>query len=89
MTQITFSDKSNEEIIQSMCKMAINSDIQIAARQEWEKREIVREGKMLIMTEDLVASTDKMLSISRILLVVSILACLASLVAIIVSIASK
>ena len=89
MTQIDFSDKSNAEIIHVMCKMAPSSDIQIAARQEWEKRNIIRENTMLEMTESLVKSTDKMLKISKKVLWTAIIACGLSLVAIICTIAQS
>jgi hypothetical protein len=83
MKQIDFSDKSNEEIIQSICKTSTSSDIQVEARQEWERRKIIREDKMLAMTEDLVTSTNKMLMISKLALWVAIIACCMSFFAII------
>ena len=89
MTEIDFSDKSNEDIIHVMYKMAPSSDNQIAARQEWEKRKIGREDTMLEMTATLVKATDKMLTISKRALWVSIIACGSSVIAIIYTIAKS
>jgi len=89
MTQKDFSDKSNEDIIQAMCQRPPSSDIHVDAKQEWERRKIIREDKMLAMTEDLVKLTDKMLMISRRALWVAIIACGLSLFAIIFPIAQE